>query len=401
MTREARVVLALAVAQALFQTASVLIMTVGGLAGRLLAPDPVLATVPIACVALGTATATIPASLLMGRLGRRPGFVLGALLGVLGGGLAAWAIVIGSFGLLCVGTALVGAYQGFAQFYRFAAAEASSGAFRSRAISLVLAGGVVAAVAGPHLGAMTRDLFDPATYAGSFLVVLVVSALAAVLLAATPLTAEAVGDGADMPARPLGEIARQPRFIAAVVGAAVGAGVMVLVMTATPLSMVAHHHDVSGAAFVIQWHVLGMFVPSFFTGWLISRFGLTPMMLTGVVLLLIHVMIATTGVALAHFLSGLILLGVGWNFLYVGGSALLTETYWPSERAKVQALNDFLIVGVVAASSFSAGALLDGFGWRGLNLAAIPLLAAAALAVIGAAIAKARSANAQASSPAA
>jgi len=393
MTPERRVVLSLAVAQALFQTASVLIMTVGGLAGQLLAPDKVLATLPIACVALGAAIATVPASLLMGRVGRRPGFVLGTLLGAAGGGLAAWSMFVGSFPMLCVATALVGAYQGFAQFYRFAAAEAASEAFKSRAISFVLAGGVVAAVAGPHLGAATKDWFGGAAYAGSFLAVLALSAVAAALLASTKLPdALQAGETAEPP-RPLPQIMRQPKFIAAVVGAAVGFGVMVLVMTATPLSMVGHHHAVTDAAFVIQWHVLGMFTPSFFTGWLVKRFGLTPMMLTGVALLLAHVAIAMSGVALLNFLSGLVLLGVGWNFLYVGGSTLLTETYRPSERSRVQALNDFLIVGVVAAGSFSAGALTDQFGWRGLNLAAVPLLLVAALAIGAAAVANGRSAQ--------
>jgi MFS family permease len=390
MTRERRVVLSLAIAQALFQTAAVLLVTVGGLAGLTLAPDRALATLPIACVALGTAIATVPASLLMGRVGRRPGFVLGTLLGASGGGLAATAMLVGSFPLLCIGAALVGGYQGFAQFYRFAAAEAATEAFKSRALSLVLAGGVVAAVAGPHLGAATRDLVGPATYAGSFLAVLALSAIAAVLLAMTPLGGPPVRSEADEPPRPLLRIARQPKFLAAVVGAGVGYGVMAMVMTATPLSMVGHHHPVGDAALVIQWHVLGMFVPSFFTGWLLKRFGLTPMMLAGVGLLLIHVAIAMSGVALLNFLSGLVLLGVGWNFLYVGGSTLLTETYRPSERARVQALNDFLIVGVMAAGSFSAGALVDVFGWRGLNLAAVPLLLIAG-AVVGSAALHGRS----------
>jgi len=393
MTRERRVVLSLAVAQALFQTASVLIMTVGGLAGQLLAPDKSLATLPIACVALGTAIATVPASLLMGRFGRRPGFILGTLLGASGGGLATWAMLVGSFPLLCVATVVVGGYQGFAQFYRFAAAEAASEAFKSRAISFVLAGGVVAALAGPHLGAATKDLLGTGAYAGSFMAVLALSLVAAAVIASTPLSSTQAGSEADEPPRPLPEIMRQPKFVAAVLGAATGSGVMVLVMTATPLSMVGHHHEVTDAAFVIQWHVLGMFVPSFFTGWLVKRFGLTTMMLTGVGLLLTHVAVAMSGVALLNFLSGLVLLGVGWNFLYVGGSTLLTETYRPSERARVQGLNDFLIVGVVAAGSFSAGALTDAFGWRGLNLTAVPFLATAGAVI---AVSALRSGGAQA-----
>ncbi|MFZ5718123.1 MAG: MFS transporter [Pseudomonadota bacterium] len=374
---EQRVVLALAASQALFQTSSVLLMTVGGLAGAVLAPAPVMATLPIATIALGTAIATIPAAFLMGRLGRKPGFILGAALGMSGGLLAGFAMLTGSFALLCLGTALVGAYQGFAQFYRFAAAEAASEAFRSRAISLVLTGGIVAALAGPHLGALTRDAL-PAPYSGSFFVVAVLGLLAIPVIAATRLPGAATAVAGGEPARPFAAIARQPRFIAAVAGAAVGYGVMVTVMTATPLSMVEHHHQVSTAATVIQWHALGMFAPSFFTGWLIRKFGVTPLMLLGVGLLLAHVLITLSGVAFLHYVSALILLGLGWNLLYVGGSTLLTETYRPSERAKVQAFNDFMIVGVVAAGSFSAGALNEAIGWRGLNLSVLPFLAAAA-----------------------
>lgn len=376
-----RTVLSLAAGQALYQTGAVLIVTVGGLAGLQLAPEPSLATLPIASIALGTAAATIPAALLMGRLGRKPGFLLGASLGAVGGAIAAWGVSAGSFWLLCLGMLLAGTYQGFAQYYRFAAAEAASEAFRSRAISWVLAGGVVAAVAGPYLGAWTRDAL-PADYAGSFVTVLVLALAAILLIAVTPLPRPEPTAEQDEPARPLGRIARQPRFLVAAGGAAIGFGVMVTVMTATPLSMVAHHHAVTSAAFVIQWHVLGMFVPSFFSGALIRRMGVMPMMLAGVGLLGAHVVVALSGVALLNFLSALILLGVGWNFLYVGGSTLLVETYRPSERAKVQALNDFLIVGVAAAGSFSAGALLDTFGWRGVNLAALPLLAIGAAAIL-------------------
>jgi MFS family permease len=202
------------------------------------------------------------------------------------------------------------------------------------------------------------------------------------LLSATRLPGAATAVASGEPARPFGVIARQPRFIAAVAGAAIGFGVMVTVMTATPLSMVEHHHAVGAAATVIQWHVLGMFVPSFFTGWLIKKFGITPLMLIGVGLLLVHVLVATSGSAFLHYVSALVLLGLGWNLLYVGGSTLLTETYRPSERAKVQAINDFIIVGVVAIGSFSAGALNEAFGWRGLNMVAIPFLALAATAIV-------------------
>lgn len=391
MRDEQRVVAALAGSQALMQISAVLLMTVGGLAGALLAPSKVMATLPIATIAVGMALTTIPAALMMGRFGRKAGFILGAFFGVCGGLLAGLAMVVGSFVLLCLGTALIGAYQGFGQFHRFAAAEAASDDFRSRAISLVMAGGVVAAVVGPHLGAFARHLL-PAAYAGSFFGVAILSLAAIATLTFTRLPGPAVGSASDQPARPLGEIARQPRFLAALGGAAIGYGVMITVMTATPLSMVDHHHAVGAAATVIQWHVLGMFAPSFFTGWLIRKVGVMPLMLCGVAILAAHVVIAISGVAFAHYVSALVLLGLGWNLLYIGGSTLLTETYRPSERAKVQAFNDFVIVGVVAAGSFCAGALNEAFGWRGLNLFALPFLAVAAVVILAALLRTRRSA---------
>jgi len=376
---EKRNVLILAAGQALFQTASVLIMTVGGLAGLIVAADKSLATLPIAAVMVGAMLGTVPASLLMGRIGRRAGFVLGALMGAVGGGLGALGMIRGSLLLLCAGTFLVGIYQAFAQYYRFAAAEAASASFKSQAISLVLAGGVVAAIAGPQLGVLAKDTAG-AEFAGSFLAIVALSLSASALLAFIRMP-PAPPASVDSDARPLSAIVRQPKFLVALGGAAIGFGVMILAMTATPLAMVAHHHAASDAAFVIQWHVLGMFVPSFFTGFLIARFGVLTMMLAGVAALAGHVVIALSGLALLHFLSALVLLGVGWNFLYVGGTTLLTETYRPSEKAKVQALNDFSIFGVVVVASFTSGWLMHGIGWMGVNLAALPFLAATAVAI--------------------
>lgn len=392
-----RQVLLLASAQALFQTASVLVMTVGGLAGGQIAPTPQLATAPIAAMFLGTALATVPASLWMARAGRRPGFVAGALIGAAGGGVAALGIWIGSLALLSLGTFLVGAYQAFAQFYRFAAAEVADAAFRPRAISLVLAGGIVAALLGPLLGRLGGPLVRP-EYVGSFLFLSVVSMLAAGLLLGLRVPAPEAGPDADGPARPLVAILRQPTYLVALFGAATGYGIMILAMTATPLAMLHHDHGLADAALVIQLHVLGMFLPSFFTGALVARFGVLRIMLAGVLLLAGHVLTTLAGTGFRSFAGALVLLGVGWNFLYVGGTTLLTTTYSPAERGRAQAANDMSIFAVGLASSLGAGALLQGVGWQTLNLLLLPWLALAALALVGLALGQRRAARPAAAS---
>jgi MFS family permease len=375
-----RQVFLLATAQALFQTASVMVMTVGGLAGGHIAPRPELATMPIAAMFLGTAVTTFPASIWMTRVGRRAGFVLGALLGVAGGLAAAIGIWIGSLLLLAFGTFLVGSYQAFAQFYRFAAGEVADDEFRPRAISLVLAGGVVAALAGPMVGRFGAPLLS-AEYAGSFLLLALVSlAGAAVLLGLrVPAPKEKIST---TPGRSWSAIVCQPAYLVALFGAATGYGVMILAMTATPLAMVHHHHDLSAAASVIQLHVLGMFLPSFFTGALIARFGVLRIMLTGVLLLAGHVITTLTGTGFGSFAGALVLLGIGWNFLYIGGTTLLTTTYTDMERGRAQATNDMTIFAVGLACSFSAAALLQTFGWQLLNALLLPWLAITAVSLI-------------------
>jgi MFS family permease len=376
-----RQVFLLACAQALFQTASVMVMTVGGLAGGHIASRPELATMPIAAMFLGTAAATFPASMWMTRVGRRAGFVLGALLGVAGGIAGAAGIWIGSLLLLSFGTFLVGAYQAFAQFYRFAAGEVADDTFRSRAISLVLAGGVVAALAGPMVGRFGADIF-PAEYAGSFLLLALVSLVGAAILLGLRVPAPKEEPGEATAGRPWVAIVFQPAYLVALFGAATGYGVMILAMTATPLAMVHHHHDIAMAATVIQLHVLGMFLPSFFTGSLIARFGVLRIMLTGVLILTGHVLLTLTGTGFGSFASALVLLGVGWNFLYIGGTTLLTTTYTAMERGKAQATNDMTIFAIGLASSFSAAALLQTFGWQMLNVLLLPWLALAAASLV-------------------
>ena len=382
-----RQVLLLATAQALFQTASVLVMTIGGLAGALVAPSPELATLPIAAMFLGTAVTTVPASTWMAKVGRRPGFLAGSLLGVVAGLLAALGLWLGSLWLLSAGTFFVGAYQAFAQFYRFAAGEVADEAFRPRAISLVLAGGVVAALLGPLLGRWGGPLLN-ATYMGSFLLLSVASLLAAGVLLGLkipPAPAAATQGG-----RPLLDIVRQPAYVVALFGAATGYGVMILAMTATPLAMMHHQHHLSDATMVIQLHVLGMFVPSFFTGSLIARFGVLRIMLAGVALLAGHVLISLTGTDFHSFAGALVLLGVGWNFLYIGGTTLLTTTYTPAEKGRAQAANDMTIFAVGLLASLVAAPLLQLLGWQSLNLLLLPWLAVAAAALSGFGIARAR-----------
>lgn len=389
-----RQVLLLATAQALFQTASVMVMAVGGLAGALVTGDPRLATAPIAAMFLGTAVSTVPASMWMARVGRRPGFVFGAALGVLAGVVAALGLWLGSLVVLSIGTFLVGAYQAFAQFYRFAAGEVADDAFRPRSISLVLAGGIVAALLGPAIGRLGGPLLSP-TYVGSFLLLALVSLVAALLLTRLEMPAPPPAQ-AGLVARPLAQIVRQPTYLVALFAAATGYGVMILAMTATPIAMVHHHHALADAATVIQLHVLGMFLPSFFTGSLIARFGVLRVMLTGVALLTGHVLTTLTGTGFESFAAALILLGVGWNFLYVGGTTLLTTTYTAAERGRAQATNDLSIFVIGLLSSLSAGALLDAAGWQMTNLLLLPWLGTAALALLGLAWTRRQSAPAAA-----
>ncbi|MSP02031.1 MAG: MFS transporter [Acetobacteraceae bacterium] len=378
-------VLLLASAQALFQTASVLVMTVGALAGGQIAPAPELATAPIAAMFLGTAMATVPASMWMARVGRRIGFIAGALVGSAGGLIAAGGIWTGSLSILAFGTFLVGAYQGFAQFYRFAASEVADLAFRPRAISLVLAGGIVAALLGPTLGRLGGPLLRP-DYAGSFLLLTAVSLLAASLLLGLrvpqSVTASTETPGTAAAGRPLLTIVRQPAYAVALFVATTGYGIMILGMTATPLAMIHDHHSLSDASLVIQLHVLGMFLPSFFTGSLITRFGVSRVMLTGVFVLLGYVAVCATSTGLASFGVALALLGVGWNFLYVGGTTLLTTTHTAAERGRAQGFNDMTIFAVGLTCSLGAGVLLQSIGWEALNLLLLPWLAIAALALL-------------------
>jgi MFS family permease len=385
---EKRNVLLLAGAQALFQTASVMVITMAAVVGWTLAPDRSMATLPIAMLMVAVALTMIPAALFMQRYGRKAGFLLGATLGGVAGLLAAVAIWQENFYLFVLANMLVGCYQAFAQYYRFAAADAASADFKSRAISWVIAGGIFAAVAGPNLVRFTQDVGATPfalTYLG--MVVLSLVAIGFILQLALPALHTAAGGGDK---RPLSVIMRQPVFLTALAVSSVGFSSMLLVMTATPLAMQMCGQSINAAATVIQWHVLGMFAPSFFTGNLIRRFGVLNIMGSGAVLLACHVAIALSGIEFLYFLSGLIFLGVGWNFMFVGGTTLLTEAYRPSERAKVQAAHDFLMYIAISIATFSSGSLLNAFGWRTVNLAVLPFLAVALMMIVALALQRKR-----------
>lgn len=379
-SRAHRNVLILALCQAVvWSSASVMIIS-SALAAKLLA-DETLATLPLGLQFVATTVSTYAASLLMRRIGRRAGFTIGALCGVACGVLSSWAIFAGSFVAFCIGGLLFGVAMAFAQYYRFAAAEAADLGFRSRAISLVIAGGVISALVGPELAIWARDLFGPVLFAGSYLVIAGLFLAAGLLLQLLDIPAPPAAER-QTGGRPLLAIVRQPVYVVALFGGVVGYGMMMLVMTATPLAMEACGFAFGDSAFVIQWHALGMFAPSFFTGTLIARFGVLNVMLAGAALIAGCVAVDLSGVTLMQFWAGLFLVGLGWNFLYVGATTLLTESYRPEERAKAQGFNDSLVFGMVAVASFSSGWLHSQFGWEAVNLAGVLPVAAVILGIV-------------------
>jgi len=355
---------------ALATTGNMVLVSVSALTGHMLAEDKSLATLPIAIQWMGTAGATMPGALLMRHLGRRPVFMLGAAIGTIGAALVMLAIYQGSFGLLCLGIALLGSYNGVNTHYRFAAADAVPEERRSRAISLVLAGGLGAAILGPLLARGSKDLLAPYTFMGVFATLIVLALSVALLASFVRLPKPAVADVA-APGRPLAEIVRQPVFLVAAAGAAVAYGVMVMLMSVTPLAMAACALPFSDATVVIQWHVVGMFAPAFFTGHLIRRFGVLQVMMVGAALTLACTVVGMSGISFAHFWLAQTLLGLGWNFLFIGATTLLTEVHTVAERAKTQGFNDLLVFGTVGIGIFSSGNLLHYFDWATLNQVAL------------------------------
>ena len=360
----------LAAAQALTGANSAVIFATGSIVGATLAPDISLATVPLSMYVLGLAAGTLPTGAISRHYGRRVAFIIGTACGVATGLLGAYAILHASFVLFCSATFLGGLYGAVSQSYRFAAADGASVAYRPKAVSWVMAGGVFAGVLGPQLVQWTMDIWPPYLFAFSF-----------VVQAAVALVAMAILSGVDAPkpaasdlhgGRPLSEVVRQPRFIAAAICGIVSYPMMNLVMTSAPLAMKICGLSVSDSNFGIQWHIVAMYGPSFFTGALIARFGAPIVVATGLLLEATAATIGLTGITAMHFWSTLVVLGVGWNFGFVGASALVLETHRPQERNKVQAFNDFLVFGMMAIGSFSSGQLLANFGWSAVNMVVYP-----------------------------
>ena len=366
----------LVAAQSLGGASPPIIISLGGLVGQQLSSNPTASTLPVSIYQLGLALSTLPAAWLMNRMGRRAAYVLGAILGVISGVVAAQGIAHSHFITFCIGTALAGFYAACVQSYRFAATDlVGEPGEQAKAISRVMIGGLIAAIIGPQVVIWTRDLQPATPFAGSFYSQAFLALLALPLLIALrlpPPQSKALAKGE---ARPLTEIARSPQFIVACAAGVVSYGLMAFLMTAAPMAMVGCGHSVGEAAMGIQWHVLAMFAPSFFTGKLISRFGKRCITALGLLMIGAAGALALMGLDIFHFWSSLILLGVGWNFGFIGATAMLTECYRPVERAKVQALNDFLVFGTVAVASFGSGQLLHTAGWNGINIGMLPLVA--------------------------
>ena len=386
-----RNILILTAAQALGAASPPIIISLGGIVGQTLSPVAALATLPVSLYNLGLAMGTIPAAMVMRRLGRRTGYLFGASIGVVSGLVATLGIVGAAFVVFCLGTFMAGFYGAYVQSYRFAAADAATGALKAKAISWVMIGGLAAAVIGPQLVIWTRDVLPAAPFAGSFLsqAALALLALPVLMMLRTPRPAVPAA-GVQAGGRPLGEIMRTPRFILAVAAGVVSYGLMSFVMTAAPMAMVGCGFTVGEAAFGIQWHVLAMFAPSFFTGNLIARFGKEQITAFGLVLIATSGVVALAGLDLGNFYVSLILLGLGWNFGFIGATAMITDCHTPEERGKVQGANDFIVFGTVAIASFSSGSLLTSAGWEVINWMIFPIVAMVLLPLVWSAARKRR-----------
>lgn len=382
MQRDHKNVLVLGTCQMLFGTGRGLFIVTAPAVALGIAPHLALATLPSGLIVVGNALAAMPASLFMRRFGRKAGFLCGTLLAAISGAACAAAVIYENFWLLALGGLLFGFFAGFAQLYRFAVADAASEQFRAKAISLVLAGGVFAGLAGPNLANWGKDLLANHLFAGAFLFMIGTALLAAIILLFLniPNLTKSQREG---PQRPLLEIMKQPVFIAAAVSATVAQAVMNFLMTATPVAMIAQcGHSFGAVAIVISWHSVAMFAPGFVTGSLIRRFGENRMIIAGLILEAACIGIALSGIEVMDFWLAMFLLGLGWNFTFTAATSLMTTAYTPAERAKTQGMMNQIVYTVVAIGALSSGALVHFFGWNWVNIGAMPLLAVAAAVMV-------------------
>jgi predicted MFS family arabinose efflux permease len=380
--RARRAVPILVWAQAVLGAQMTVHFILGGLAGNLLADNKALATLPITMIVLGAMLAAPVMSAIMGRWGRRTGFLIGATAGALGGALAAQAVIERSFEMLLVATFITGIYMAGHNFYRFAAADLASRDYRPKAIAWVLAGGLIAAVFGPELVIWFKDALAPVPFAGAYRAMVLLNLVGAIPLLLLDIPPPPRTPRGQRHGRPWREILAQRRVVVAMLCAMVSFALMNLVMTSTPLAMIGHGFSTADTAGVVRVHVLAMFAPSFITGPLITRYRSPRIIAAGLAILSSGALVALSGIELHHFNLALGLIGVGWNFSFIGATTMLAGAHLPEERARVQGLNDFLVMGMVTLASISSGALMSQLGWQAVTLATIPFLVLAAAALI-------------------
>ncbi|NTJ61817.1 MFS transporter [Agrobacterium rhizogenes] len=366
----------LTVAQAFGGANAPIVISLGGLVGQHLSPDPGLITLPVSLLNLGLALGTLPAAYVMRRFGRRRGYLFGTMIGMISGLVAATGIILSSFVVFCLGTCMAGFYSSYVQSYRFAAADNATGVEAQKAIARVMVGGLIAAIIGPQLVIWTRDAVPGTAFAGSFISQAMLAALAFPVLwhlrASSSQKSKAATDAVE---RPLHRILTSPRYLLAIASGVVSYGLMTFVMTASPVAMVGHGHSIDQAALGIQWHILAMYGPSFITGRLMVRFGKERVAAVGLLLIGCSAAVALSGFDIAHFWVSLVLLGIGWNFGFIGATSMVADCHTPAERSKVQGANDFLVFGTVACASFFSGSLLHSSGWEKINWIVLPAVA--------------------------
>lgn len=373
--RPYRTLIVLMIAQCFGQTAAPVLVLLGGIVGAQIAPSPDWATLPLAIMIVGIASATIPASLMMANVGRKLGFLFGSAVSIIAALLAAWAVYHESFYVFCLASFLIGNFAAFLQQFRFAVAESVPLQDVPKSLSILMLAGIVAAILGPEVGRRFSVTDGLPEFVGSFLGLAVLMVCAFLVLLFFFRDSAVHADKSEVEERPLGMILKQPALVLAITSAVVGYTIMSLIMTATPVSMhQMDHHSLDDTTWVVQSHILAMYIPSLFSGFLIARFGVLRIIQAGFVLMAICVVVGWGHPELMHYWGSMVLLGIGWNFLFLGGTTLLTQTYRTSERFKVQAINDFLVFGLQAVGSLGAGVLLATMGWNGVLGFSLPWL---------------------------